>query len=148
MSASDSDRLLAAGVPLTLADGKPRTLRFTMRSLKAFEDHFGSVGAATDALNTVSASPRDTKLVSTLVPVLAIGLEDVTEDDLYDGNLLALNDMMDVYFPAISAALDQAFPAPGKDEAAAPAAAAGSPGPASTTRPQADLVGATTSSGA
>jgi len=154
MTASESDRILAPGVPLTLAGERAVTLRFTFRSLKAFEDAFGSIGAATALLNGLipdrpGEPASNTKAVSTIVPILAAGLqhEGLTEDDLYDGDLLEHDRLTSVYFDAIAQALDQAFPAPASGRGKAEEAAPASSGDASTTPPPASAA-TTTPSGA
>lgn len=149
--ASESDRILAAGVPLTLAGGRAVTLRYTMRSLKVLEDHFGSLNEAVDQLNATRLGengepPTNRKYISTTVPFLAAGLahEGITATALYDDDLLDLHEMKTGYFTAISEALDQAFPtpaSPGKDEAAKESSGDGS------TTPPPGSGAATTSSG-
>ena len=49
MTITDSDRILAAGIPITV-DGEERRLRYSFRALKVLEDHFGSLGAAVDVV--------------------------------------------------------------------------------------------------
>lgn len=165
MPATDAERIAAEGVPIVLRDGRTVRLRFSMRSLFEFERRWGSIEVATSALNDLippvvgvddDGTPRigrapNRKPVSTVVPVLAIGLshEGITEDDLLDGPLLDFRELAHDYLDAIIAALNEAFPppeAPGKDESGE--AAAASTGPASTTPPPSDLVAATPSSGA
>lgn len=111
MPASESDRILAAGVDVPLADGRTVTLRYTLRSLKRFEDEYGSVSAALDALNGLYTGDNEKK-IGTIVPALAAGLfhERISIDALYDG--LAKADEMPVYLNAVTQALDQAFPPP------------------------------------
>ena len=138
MTATESDRILADGVEIPLADGRTVALRYSLRSLKSFEDHFGSVGNAVDALNAILTGENEKK-IGTIVPVLAFGLfhEAITADALYDG---LAKPQMSVYFDAIREALDQAFPptkaSSGKDEPA-------SSGAASTTPPTASAITAT-----
>lgn len=137
--ATESDRILAAGVPLTLAGGRAVTLRYTMRSLKELEDHFGSLGDAIDGLNATRVGvggepPTNRRYISTTVPFLAAGLahEGITEKALYDDGLLDLHELKTGYFSAVAEALDQAFPAPGspgKDEAAEESSGDGSTTP-------------------
>lgn len=153
MPASESDRVLAPGIPLTLRDGTTVALRYSMRSLKAFEDTFGSIDDAMGLLNGLlplgGKPPVNRKIINTVVPLLAIGIEHagITEDDLLDGTLLDHTKLLSDYFDAIGAAIDQAFPAPGspgKDDAPEPS----SNGVDSTTPQPPALVGATASSGA
>lgn len=137
MTATEADRILAAGVEIPLADGRTVALRYSLRSLKSFEDHFGSVGNAVDALNGVLTGENEKK-IGTIVPTLAFGLfhEAITADALYDG--LAKAHEMPAYLDAIREALDQAFPptkaSSGKDE---PPPA--SSGPGYTTPPTASV---------
>lgn len=152
---TEADRILAAGVPLTLATGRTVTLRYNMRSLKSIEDRFGSVAAMTVALNGIipmnGKPPTNGKIVSTVVPMLALGLteEGITEDALLDDGLLSWSEMRGSYFDAIAEALDQAFPpptpSPGKGPEVEPTIA--SNGDASTTPPPSS-VAAMASSGA
>lgn len=76
---SDSDRILAEGVPIELIDGRKVSLRFTMRSLKMLEDAFGNLDAADQAL-------ASDKVVNGLTTWLAAGLvhEGITQDELLD----------------------------------------------------------------
>lgn len=135
MPATESDRILAAGVEVPLADGRTVALRYTLRSLKAFEDTFGSVAAALDALNALYTGANEKK-IGTIIPSLAAGLihERITEDALYDG--LAKEHEMAVYLNAITEALDQAFPPPSKASPGKDGPEASS-GDASTTPPTA-----------
>lgn len=151
MPTNESDRILAAGVQLTLAGGRLVHLRYSMRSLKMFEDTFGSVSEVHHLLNglipdTPEGDPSNVKVVSTLVPILAAGLrhEGITEDDLYDG--LAEWDQRTAYFDAIMDALDQAFPTPSTSPGKGSEQASSSPGESSTTQPPASAE-ATSSSG-
>jgi hypothetical protein len=132
MPATESDRLLAAGVEVPLADGRTVALRYSLRSLKAFEDTFGSIGGALEALNGLFTGANEKK-IGTIVPALAAGLIHlgISEDALYDG--LAKADEMPVYLNAINEALDQAFPPATAGKAEAPADV--SSGGASTTTP-------------
>lgn len=144
---TEADRLEAAGVPITLTDGREVWLRYSMRSLKSFEDNFGSVTAAVESLNGLfprnGKPPANEKAVSTLLPLLAAGLlhEGLDEEALYD--LTSFFDK-DAYLVAISAALDQAFPLPASPGKASKARSRGG---ASTTQPRRASAGATSSSG-
>lgn len=151
--ASESDRILAAGVPITLSDGREVRVRIAMRGLKALEDHFGSVDAALrqfyDLFPRGEAPPKNERHIGTVLPFLAAGLVDAgfTEDSVYD---VTDYDAMPTYIKAIASAIDQAFPdddpAPAEEPGKA-AAANGSPGEPSTSPPLVS-VGSTTSSGA
>jgi hypothetical protein len=135
--ATDSDRILAAGVPVTLADGVERTVRFSMRSLKAIEDHFGSLEDGLTALSGVfpkeGKPARNRKRIGTVVPFLAAGLIDsgVAAPAVWD--LVAFADL-NTYLDVVAEALDQALPKP---------AAAGGTGKADGTPPS-DGTGSTT----
>lgn len=131
MPATQSDRLLAAGTEVRLTD-RTVTLRYSMRSLKEMEDHFGSVADAHVALQGLFTGANP-KTVSTVIPFLAAGLchEGLSEDALYD---LTVYSEIAHYLDAIAEGIDQAFPppleGPGKSDAAS-----SSPGTASTTPP-------------
>lgn len=139
----ESDRLLAEGIPLDLANGRAVKVRYSLRSLKVFEDVYGSVGVVQELLAGLFTG-ENKKTVSTVVPVLAIGLahEGIAEDELYD--LLDIGEIP-TYLNAIASALEQAFPPPstgGKAEGEAP-----SPGATSTTPPPGASDATTNSSG-
>lgn len=121
MAVKDSDRILAAGVPVVLA-GREMRLRFGLRALKLLEDKFGSLQVIEQLTN------GDGKVIGPLCTIIAAGLshEGVTEDDILDnvspGEIQTLMD-------AAAVALAEAFPdTEGKAEAAAPAASPGIPG--------------------
>lgn len=140
MSATDSDRVLVAGVALVLTDGREVTLRYGMRSLKMLEDTFGTIA---DAQNALAAGG---KAIGPLMELLAAGLvhEAITADAMLD---LVEPAKMVSYTDALVAAFELAFPAAGK--AGAPAGAQnGSTGACSTTSPPSPSGAATTSSGA
>ncbi len=143
---SDSDRLLAEGAPITLAGGRVVRLRYTMRSLKAFEDSFGSVAAAQRLLVGLFTG-ENPKTIGTLVPILAAGLnhEGLSEDDLFDSPILERNKFGE-YLAAVSDALEQSFvkASPGKEQAGETTP---SPGTPTTTSPPSASVEATNSSG-
>lgn len=142
---TDSDRLAAEGVPITLAGGRVVHLRYSMRALKAFEDTFGSVEAAQERLVGLFTG-QNAKTIGTLVPVMAAGLrhEGIDEDALYDLPLLERGRFGE-YLAAVSDALEQAFAKP--DEGKAGGEEVASPGAATTTSPPSDSVEPTTSSG-
>jgi hypothetical protein len=70
MTVTDSDRIAAPGVPITI-DGTEQRLRYSFRSLKILEDHFGSIAEAADAINRVFTDGMSAKIIgdlSVLVP--------------------------------------------------------------------------------
>lgn len=124
---TDSDRLLAPGVPITFNDASTATLRYGMRSLKAMEDAYGSVHAAQEALSGLFTG-ANTRAISTLMPIMAAGL--VHEGNKYTADsLLDLTDFgeIHVYLDAIGEALEQAFPAPKPGKAEGEASSPGTP---------------------
>lgn len=137
---TDSDRLLATGVPITLSDGRTPRLRYGMRGLKALEDEFGSINNAIDLVNGEVAG----KVFTPLVKLLAAGLiqEELDEDALLD---LLVPAWLDEYSTALQAAFEEAFPSasPGKGEAAQN----GSTGRSGTPSPQPGSGEPTNSSG-
>lgn len=118
MPATDSDRILAAGVPLTLADGREVRVRYSMRSLKEMEDRYGSLEEPLRLVHGLFDGSTK-RHITTLVPMLAFGLlheEGITEDGLYD---LTDTTRRVEYLKVISDAIGEALPAPGKAEAEA-----------------------------
>lgn len=147
MSVTDSDRILAAGKPLILADGRTVTLRFGLRAIKMIEDSFGSLGAIEEIFATDDNGVPKGKVVGPLVEVLAAGLshEKLTADELLD--LLDLGEL-NAYMAAALAAVGEALPASGDTPPKAPDNLASvSPGASSTTPAPFVSVAATNSSG-
>lgn len=155
---SDSDRLLAAGVPLRLAGGGEARLRLTFRSLKMLEDHFGSINAAAEALDAGRKAAWTDLSGPVLEPLgwfLAAALQ---HDGVQPEQALELLDpttmrasIVEAY-GAFDRAWEEAFPPPdpqGSDDidASANATTAGSPGETSTGSPSASPDGPTSSSG-
>lgn len=145
MSITDADRLVAAGRPITLADGSIVRLRFGFRGLLALEESFGSLTAVEEILSQVAEGKG--KLLDPLVRLLAAGL--VSEGLGFD----AVADRLDIarlesYVEALVVALEEALPAAkvGKG-ATAVVPTNGSLGPTSTTSPPSGSIEATTSSG-
>lgn len=102
---TDAKRLLGEGVPLVLADGEKRQVRFTFRSLAMLEEEFGSVGAALASIGGDATKPQ----YGPIARVLAAALADdgLSKDDVL--GLLVPSDAAQ-YVVAISEAFDQAFP--------------------------------------
>lgn len=76
MTITDSDRILAAGIPITV-DGEERRLRYSFRALKVLEDHFGSLGAAVDAIARVlNDGMNGERIIVDLAVLVAAGLDD------------------------------------------------------------------------
>lgn len=138
---TESDRVLAAGVPIELSDGRQVTLRYGNRALKLLEDRFGGLGAVQDIVSSDGTGP----VIGPLMDLLAAGLvrEGLSADDLLD-----LTDPSDIesYVDAIARALEQAFP-----EKKVGKAGANPTGPflgqTSTTSPPVDTAAAMVSSG-
>lgn len=105
---SDSDRLLAAGAPITLIDGREVRLRYGMRAMKNLEDELGSIEAVHEAVNGTG------KKFGPLVTVIYCGLshEQIEQDDLFD---LLDTRRLEEYSEAIGAAFHEAFPAAQQD---------------------------------
>jgi hypothetical protein len=140
MTTSDSDRLLAAGTPLALTDGREVSLKYGMRSLKILEDQFGDLRTAQNSL------AGGGKTIGPLMDLLSAGLlhEGITADELLD---LVDPQRLEEYSQALVKAFEVAFPdAVGKAEELL-AATNGSSGPSSTTRPRSHSGAATRSSG-
>lgn len=148
MAPNEGDRILAAGVALTLADGRDVRVKYSMRSLKALEDTFGSIEAAHRALlGLLGPAATNRKIVGTIVPWLAAGLlhEGIAEAALWD--LVRIEDL-GRYLDVVFAGVDEAFPppaSPGKGEGDEPVGA--SSGDGSTTPPPDASGAATPSSG-
>lgn len=140
MSITDSDRILAAGVPIQLAGGEAR-LRFDFRALKQIEDHYGSLADAATALTTMYNSAftkLDAAVLSHLEVFLAAGLPSGT----VEGDVLELLDVAGGYRTAMVTATaacydawTEAFPIPtpsAEGNGPAPADGNGSRGTTST----------------
>lgn len=144
--ATDAERVIAEGVPLTLADGTEVRLRFGMRALKRLDtayggfERFGEVLSAHDTLTDMAPdlfAAITAASVSNGVTPEQLEAHDPTPRDLKR------------YRDAVFAALEQSFPerAPGEPGADPPTAQAeASPGPGSTTSPPSGSDAATPSS--
>lgn len=127
---TESDRILAAGIPLTLADGREVRVRYSMRSLKRMEDHYGSTEAPLRLAQGLFDGSTKCQF-TTIVSLLAFGLlheEGLTEDALDD---LTEPRRRHEYVSIVADAIGEALPAPGKAETEAETAS--SHGDASTT---------------
>jgi hypothetical protein len=142
MSTTESDRILAPGVPITLADGREVHLRYGMRALKALEDEFGGLGAVEDVLDTDGRG----KMIGPIMSMLAAGLghESLTADDLLD---LTVPSALVVYGEAVAEAFSQAFPSSTQGKAPSEETV-DSPGETSTSSPPSGTAAATPPSGA
>lgn len=102
---TDSDRILAAGIPFTLIDGREVRLRYTMRSLKMLEDEFDSL----TKVETVLSGDEDSKKIGPLMSVLAAGLihENLSAESLLD---LTNPSQLQDYADLIGKAFNEAFP--------------------------------------
>jgi hypothetical protein len=145
MPATDSDRILAPGVPVTLIDGRTVTLRYGMRAMKAIEDRWGSVGEAMLLLHGVLQGTTP-KSIGTVVAFLADGLihEGLSEDALLD---LTEFGAMARYIDSIADALDEALPTPSPGKAEDGETPAASPGATTTTSSPSPSGGTTNGSG-
>lgn len=140
MTTTDSDRLLADGIPVTLADGVHH-LRFTMRGLKVLEDRFDGIDNVTEFL-AGKASRRFGPLTDMLAAALAH--EGMTHDAVEEAADPA---RYNEYLSALVDALDVAFPAARNDSSPKAEAPTGSNGAASTTSQPSGSVAAIPTSG-
>lgn len=147
---SESDQILAQGVPVPLADGTTAHVRFGMWGLKVIEDNYGSLAGMQvnleQAFDTDEDGAPKGAAFSTILDILGIGLEhlELSPRDLansLDGRYL------NEYAEAISDALLQSLPEAEKTDPKAKKGTAKSPGRTSTTRQQSHLAVAKTSSG-
>lgn len=110
---TDAARLAAAGVPLTLANGRTVNLRYGFRGLVALEDEFGGIAAVETAISGDMTGPA----LRPLAKALACGLggehdgqgQPLTAERLVNDELLTPLAIKD-YAEAFRAALQQAFP--------------------------------------
>lgn len=151
---SDAERILAEGVPITLADGQERHLRFGTRALMRLEKHFGGPPGINRALRFNSGAER---LVHTLEELAEVAkatlLDDASADPTVTNTVIFLrvalpelteekiDELIDVrefrtYQRAIVDAFDQAFAPPEDEEGKAPGdLSRSSPGDGGTTSP-------------
>lgn len=149
---SESDQILAAGVPVTLADGSTANVRFGMWGLKLVEDEFGSLGAMYEALNSAFDTGDDDAPMgpafTTLLKIMQIALHDLDKSEREIADLLNLR-LLEEYVNAVGQALEQSLPEAEKADPKAPKAKkpTKSRGATSTTSQQLSVVGQTSSSG-
>lgn len=151
---SESDQILAAGVPVTLADGSTANVRFGMWGLKLVEDEFGSLGAMYEALNSAfDTGDGDAPMgpaFTTIFQIMKIALYDLDKSERELADLLDLR-RLEEYVNAVGKALEQSLPEAEKADPKAPKAKASgtkkSRGATSTTSQQLSVVGQTKSSG-
>lgn len=137
MAASQAERLLAQGAPLTLTDGREVRVRFDMRALVLAEKEFGSIEGMAQALNA------DDVKFTTYVRVLECALSrDVSHDELLDvlpTDMVALDRV-------IADAFEEAFPSAKASDPNLPGEE-NSPGLNGSTPPQSPLAAAMISGG-
>lgn len=127
---TDSDRLLARGVPITLADGETVRLRYSMRSLKWLEDEFGSIQAIQEALPD-GEDTQDRPVFGPMSKVMYGGLLhlDLTYDEVLD---LLSPRQINEYGEAVGKAFNEAFPQVNEGNVEGEPTTIGSPGTIST----------------
>lgn len=110
MSITDGARLLAAGHPITLLDGRSANVRFGFRGLLMLEEHFGSLPAVQNAISSDGTG----KALEPIARLVSAGLagEGLSYDELVD--LLDPRCLAE-YVAAVGAALEEALPAPAPD---------------------------------
>ena len=151
MPVTDADRLVAAGIPLTLG-GREVRVRYTLRSWKEAEDRFETTANVLGLLRglTTPNHPEAIEVkkdVGTVIPLLWCGLlhEGLTLDDVFElGNMRDLR----IYVDAIMDAVSEGTPGPGSGKEGAVGEMAASPGPTTTTPSPSDTAAAMASSGA
>lgn len=137
---TDAARLEAAGTPLRLRD-REVGVRFTMRSMKVLEEHYGSLSALNEHVQLLVAGdhPKPHDAMTDILPA-ALLHESGAADELLDLPPIRYPDCLDALIDAIvrdfhSGKADEG----GQGEA--------SPGAISTTSPPSDSAGITASSG-
>lgn len=144
MTVTDGSRLLAAGHPVTLIDGRSVTVRFGFRGLLMLEEHFGSLPAVQNAISSDGTG----KALEPIAHLVAAGLcaEGLSYDDLVD--LLDPRQLAE-YVSAVGAALEEALPAPAPENGVGKANGRnGSPGKTSTSSGPSASAAQTMTSGA
>ena len=135
---TNSDRILARGVPITLADGRTAHLRYGMLGLKQLEDDFGSLAKVQDAIkkefarNSKEGAPTG-KAINLAWSIMRAGLLDLEMTELELDRVLDPALFGD-YADAIGQAFDQAF-GDGKAKKGQAQVTPISPGPISTISP-------------
>lgn len=149
MPVSDAERLRAAGHVVTLAAGD-FPLIYDFGGLLLLEQDLGSLNAIGSAVQRwVKAGKGGGVKLSELRAFMVAGLAHVplTASEVVGGMLLS---NLQAYQLAVLAAIDEAFPAPGKDGQGngQSGEATGSNGTSSTSSPQSDTAVPVTTSGA
>ena len=136
---TDSDRLLAEGVELSLKNGETMRLILDFRTIKRLEDYYGSLQGAINSITDGN------KLFTNTLTLLSKCL-DVYEDDLVDK---LITKKIGLYNAAFHAAVAQALPEVvlSKEDKSPNAEAVESNGNNSTTSQPSDSAAATESSG-
>ncbi len=155
--ASEGVQLRAAGVPVTLADGTERRLRFTLDSLLEIEEECGSL---LDYLDGIGGGFRRGKTLTALVAGLAAGLRHdrtVTKDLVKALVMQVMGQrgqwgVLQGYVTALDEAWEQAVPRAEARDAGDPkgssSAANGSPGQISSVASSASSESVPATSGA
>lgn len=148
---NDSDRILAAGVPIIFIDGSTANIRFGLFSVKLLEDHYGSIFEFQEHLNacfeSAGGQPKG-KAYGMMWELLQLGLRrlELSDDELEDKlDPARLSEYMD----AITEALQQGLGGVESGGGSGPKAKAKgrSPGRPSTTSQRPLAAVATPSSG-
>lgn len=147
---TESDKIAAKGIPITLADGSTTHARFGLWGIKIIEDRYGSLAEMQSVMEAAfdtdeTGAPRG-KAFSTLLDVLGIALLHTKKS----GQQLA--DMLDPrrieeYVEAVSEALLQSLPDPGPAPKGAKKQAGKSRGATSGTSPRLSAVAPMSNSG-
>lgn len=116
MTVTDGSRLLAAGHPVTLIDGRSVNVRFGFRGLLMLEEHFGSLSAVQNVIETDGEGNVIGKAFEPVARLISAGL--VSEGISYDQALDLLDPRhLAEYVVAVGAALTEALPAPAAADA-------------------------------
>lgn len=148
MTVTDGSRLLAAGHPITLIDGRSVNVRFGFRGLLMLEEQFGSLGSVQNIIRTDEQGNIVGKAFDPLARLVAAGLahEGLSYDDLLD---LLDPRFLTEYMEAVGKAIEEGLPAPAASGADVGKANGrnGSPGKTSTSSGPSASAAPTTSSG-
>lgn len=149
---TEAQRLRAAGVPVTLADGQVHHIRYDFAALEVLESHFGTVSEALEQARSGRYGPLGRLLLAGLTH------EGLSWEE--DQHLLSIHDSR-TYLTVTAEAVAQAFPPPPKAEKSkrpkgsakgeakggTPTTTGGSPGPGSSTPASSPSAAASESSG-
>lgn len=147
---TDADRIAAEGVTIQTIHGAQQ-LRYTLRSLKSLEDHYGALDAAANRLNELlekALAGLTGPVITDLGVFVAAGLGGISPDEALE--LLPTENMRETILLASTAAVGawmQAFPAPSAEGNGEEVADTGSPGATSTGSSPESPADPTTSSG-